>query len=103
MKAAKLLTLFLSLGLSVVFLSNCGGDEETESCAEDEVCSTSVTACCDDVACVYKYNGKEYTEDQLDQLTDDIGCTGGIKIIDGESTVSLNLKTLMNRAKIGRN
>jgi hypothetical protein len=47
-----------------------------ESCEQDAICeSKEVTACCTAGVCVYKYNGKVYTEDEKDQLAIDLGCS----------------------------
>ena len=85
-------------------LSNCGETESQESCAQDEICTDkSVTSCCTDGTCVFKYNGKEYTEDQLAELADDLGCNdGGARIAaEGNEQVIFNLQALMAKAKAG--
>ena len=49
--------------------------EPDEVCVPDDYCEVTVTVCCKtENDCVYKYNGKEYTEDQLDELDQDLGC-----------------------------
>jgi hypothetical protein len=76
-----------------------------ETCELDEICQDKfVTACCTENECVYKYQGKEYTEDQLDQLEADLGCgtamalkSGGLS--DDSSAVIEQLKALMERVK----
>jgi hypothetical protein len=98
--------------LSVVLLGimatwySCETDPE-ETCQQDEICEGKyVTACCTENECVYKYNGKEYTEDQLDELAEDLGCgsASGVLIKSGSQEYDLSdviekLKALMDRVK----
>jgi hypothetical protein len=102
-------TIFL---LSVVFLGflattwyGCeGGPEET--CEQDEICEGKfVTACCTENECVYKYNGKEYREDEIEQLAIDLGCgTAVVGLKSGSQENDLSgvieqLKALMDRVQ----
>ncbi len=62
------------LGILVTTLYKCETDPE-ETCQQDEICEAKfVTACCTQNECVYKFNGKEYAEDEIDQLAIDLGC-----------------------------
>lgn len=76
-KSIYLLPIFL-LGL-FFFVASCEKTEDpVETCEQDEICeSKSVTVCCTDNVCVYKYNEKEYadTEESLAKLAKDLGCT----------------------------
>jgi hypothetical protein len=102
-------TIFL---LSIVFLGilmttyySCETNPE-ETCYQDEICTDKfVTACCTEDKCVYKYNGKEYTEDEIDQLEKDMGCGGAAVSLksagedNDRSAVIERLKALMERVK----
>jgi len=104
MKAVNLLFVLFTIGLLSITLSNCGETESPESCAQDEICTgKSVTTCCTNDACVYKYNGKDYQEDELDQLADDLGCTSGGARVASEEKEQLKdqLRALLNKAKAG--
>jgi hypothetical protein len=69
--------LFISALLIAVLVTtwySCETDPK-ETCEQDEICTAKfVTYCCTNNECVYKYDGKEYPEDQIDQLTSDLGC-----------------------------
>lgn len=73
-KSLKTRTLLMFCVLGVAFLS-CEEDPK-ETCLFDEICTDveEVTYCCTDDVCVYKYNGRDYTEDQLNDLIEDLGC-----------------------------
>ncbi|WP_020529678.1 hypothetical protein [Flexithrix dorotheae] len=107
MKKSKFFKLFFILGLVTFALTNCDEEPESEkSCSQDEICtSKNVTACCDDMVCVYEYDGKEYQEDELDQLAEDLGCSsssGGRFAASGENDqVKDQLLNLLMRAKDG--
>jgi hypothetical protein len=80
MKKTISFTLALLLGILLVTWYSCEQDPE-ETCVPDEYCNEQiVTVCCDNNdVCVYKFNGKEYTEDQLGQLASDLGCVSSSK------------------------
>jgi hypothetical protein len=92
------------LGIMFAVVYNCSKDTK-ESCQQDEICpSKDVTACCTDTVCVYKYNGKEYTEDQMAELEHDLGCSvkEGVKSASYESDLKelgIRLKALMDRVR----
>ncbi len=85
MKRKLFLLSFLSVVTIALFTVSCE-TEPVEHCEQEEICDGhEVTACCTDdngaITCVYKYNGKEYTEDQLDELSEDLGCTNTSAIV----------------------
>jgi hypothetical protein len=104
-KSISLLSAVLA-GILVTTIFSCQ-DTPKETCLQDEFCTSKmVTACCDDNnVCVYKYNGKEYTEDEKDQLAIDLGCgtgKGALKStgqVDDYSDIVAQLKALMNKVK----
>jgi hypothetical protein len=102
-KSISLLSVIL-LGILVTMIFSCKKDSK-ETCQQDEICTEKfVTACCTDSVCVYKYNGHEYTEDQVGQLADDLGCTSkkALKSTGEEddlSDVVSQLKALMSRVQ----
>lgn len=74
MKKKFYLLSIIILGILVTTWYSCETDPE-ETCGLDEICAgVYVTYCCTEDGCVYKYNGKEYTDDQLDELAEDLGC-----------------------------
>jgi hypothetical protein len=104
MKKSSFLLFVIFAGILVTALLSCQ-DDPKETCLQDEFCTSKmVTACCDDNnVCVYKYNGKEYTEDEKDQLALDLGC-GNVKnaLKSGGQTNDLSeivaqLKALMTK------
>jgi hypothetical protein len=105
MKKSILLLLAFLFVILLATVYNCSKDTK-ESCQDDEICPTKdVTACCTGNVCVYKYNGKEYTEDQLDQLSKDLGCTSKTATLQSDYEVSdlkmvaQRLKALMDKVK----
>ncbi len=106
MKKTVYLLIAILFGILVINYYSCETDPE-EVCLQDEICADHfVTACCtEDGKCVYKYNGKEYTEDQLDELESDLGCSAAIGFLktesqkDDSSAVIEKLKALMSRVK----
>jgi hypothetical protein len=95
----------LLLGIVVTTWYSCEKDDE-ETCLQDEICEVMVTVCCDnDDVCVYKYDGKEYTEDQVDDLAEELGC-GTVSIVPESgilkkdfSGVIEQLRALMTRVR----
>ena len=74
MKKAIYLISIVFLGILITTWYSCEEDPE-ETCGLDEICAgVNVTYCCTEYECVYKYNGKEYTDDQLDELAEETGC-----------------------------
>ena len=102
MKKAFLLLSIVFLGLLLTTYYSCETDPE-ETCEQDEICENKfVTACCTEDECVYKYNGKEYTEDQLGQLAEDLGCASAKTLKSGSDDLSgviEKLKALMSRVQ----
>jgi len=98
----------LSVILMVILVTtwySCELDPQ-ETCEQDEICENKfVTYCCTENECVYKWNGKEYTDDQLDQLAEDLGCgTSGVILKSGSrendlSGVIEQLKALRDRVR----
>jgi hypothetical protein len=93
------------LGFFLTIWYSCEPDPK-ETCLQDEICQVTVTACCDDNnVCVYKYNGKEYTEDQLGDLANELGCVAvrveeeSISQKTAVSEVVEELKALMSRVR----
>ena len=76
-------------------------DDSKESCLQDEICDVTLTACCDDNdVCTYKYNGKEYSEDDYDQLLIDMGCsTSSMGRITENNELVIKLKNLVSRVR----
>lgn len=77
-------------------------EDEKETCKQDEICEAkSVTACCTGDVCVYKFNGKEYAEDELTQLTIDLGCGTASASLKSDDNVQIinRLKSLMQEVK----
>ncbi len=104
MKKGRIYLMLLIMGLFAFTLSNCGETEPLESCAQEEFCTgKNVSSCCTEDACVYKYDGKEYSEGEETQLYNDLGCTGGGSRVasEQEEQVIYTLKALMAKAKSG--
>lgn len=104
MKKDKIFVLLFTLVLGAFTLTNCGDDEPIEVCSNDNYCDDkSVTACCDEnQQCVYKYNGKEYAEDEQDQLADDLGCSGTNARVDASAEraqLIAKLEALLERTR----
>ncbi len=76
------------------FFTQCGEDEET--CEEDEICTVSVSVCCDDNdVCTYTYDGEEYSESEIvDALESQ--CTS--VVIDGHFDVAAQLQNMRLKA-----
>ncbi len=78
MKKIFLLFSLLLIGSLILIVTNCEKDPE-ESCQQDTFCDAQieVTVCCTSLECVYKYNGKEYpdNEEGENQLAEDLGCS----------------------------
>lgn len=73
-----------------------------ESCENDTICAAKeVTACCTAGVCVYKYNGKVYTEDQKSQLATDLGCASQKSAYAENDLIEIKnrLTALMNRVQ----
>lgn len=107
MKKNLLFMPFILLLMVFTLAVSCKDDPE-ETCGQDEICEAkSVTACCTDGVCVYKYNDKEYKESELAQLAIDLGCSTAVTGLDGKSTglgndleaVQSRLQVLMDKVK----
>ena len=99
MKKTILILGIIIIGTLITVWNACETDSK-ETCQQDEICTDKfVTACCTDNDCVYKYNGKEYAESEIDQLATELGCSA--KKSTGEnddlSGVIERLKALMDR------
>ncbi|MDW7692411.1 hypothetical protein R9C00_13255 [Flammeovirgaceae bacterium SG7u.111] len=106
MKNGSIVALILLLGAMVLTLTNCSeGDDPLKSCSQEEICTAkNVTACCDEDVCTYQFDGKEYSEAQLDELADDLGCASSARLsADSEEREQLinQLRALVQRAKSG--
>lgn len=91
------------VGFIVTTWVSCEKDPE-ESCFQEEICTdVNVTACCDaNDVCVYKYNGKEYGEDEMAQLIEDTGCAVAYSPMDlkaAKSAIADQLKALLEKAR----
>ncbi len=105
MKKAIFLLSMILVGILVITYYSCETDPK-ETCEQDEYCDAQlVTICCTDNECIYKYNGKEYAEDQEDQLAIDMGCSTAVVLKDSESqdnylsNVIARLKAQMDRVR----
>jgi len=105
MKKKFYLLSVILLGILVTTWYSCETDPE-ETCGLDEICEAKfVTYCCTEDECVYKYAGKEYTEDQIGQLAADLGCGTagvGLKAESQENDLSAvieQLKALRDRVR----
>lgn len=109
MKKRTLFLSMLTLVVFVLFMVSCEGDP-TEYCEVEEFCNNQeVEACCTDnngdITCVWKFNGKEYTD--IKELNEDLGCsTSSVVLKSAESGVEENgvvfrLQELMERAHAG--
>jgi hypothetical protein len=91
-------------GILASTIYSCTEDSK-ETCEPDEYCDAkTVTVCCTGDVCVYKYDGKEYTEDEIQQVYDDLGCSpaSASKLTgtgDGLTDVFAQLKAQMKRVK----
>lgn len=96
MKQGKILSIFFLLSLGAFIFSSCDKDEESnEVCTQEEICpDNDVTACCDGATCYYTFDGTRYEEDQLEELTDALGCTGGT---NGRSDEATQLEEVKSR------
>jgi hypothetical protein len=84
MKKSVYFIFLFALIISAIAVYNCSSDSK-ETCSQDEICTAKyVTACCTNDICVYKYNGKTYSDSQKDkdQLALDTGCTSKSSKID---------------------
>jgi len=79
-----------------LFLVSCEDDEEGSTCDIVEICEDNTTnLCCnDDQVCTYTFNGKDYSDDEYDDLVDDIACSAG-----SEAAISDKLLKAANRIK----
>ncbi len=104
MKKKFYLLSIILLGILLTTWYSCSTDPQ-ETCELDEICTNKfVTACCTETECVYKYGGKEYAEDQIDQLAADLGCGSAVTLKSGRREYDLSgvieqLKALMDRVK----
>lgn len=104
----KLLYLGLSfITAALLFTISCGEEDDDETCGEEDICDgKTVTACCStdnsgDYACVYKYNGVEYPESEIDDLADVLGCssTKSTNYDEDNEYVIAALEALMEKVK----
>lgn len=100
-KLILLLSVLASVAVVIVIYS-CN-DDSKETCKQDEICTSKfVSACCTNDVCTYTYNGKEYSEDEIDQLAKDLGCGGSAfsyKSADDIKDVIARLKNLMSSVR----
>jgi len=92
-----------SLGFAVIAILavwySCILPEEV--CEQETFCEEqSVTYCCtDDTDCYYTYAGRIYSEDQLDELADDLGCNAKSATEKSAIDTKDKLIELMKRVK----
>jgi hypothetical protein len=102
MKKSIYLLFLIVLGITTTIIYSCNKDSK-ETCTQDEICTSKfVDACCTNDVCVYKYDGKEYTEAEVSQLAIDLGCGGGGAFKSTENDLKAiisKLKVLMSREK----
>jgi hypothetical protein len=101
-KSFFLLSVILS-GIIATTIFSCTQDPK-ETCSQDEICTAkSATVCCTDNNCVYKINGKEYTD--VDEAAIALGCgssKAGLKSSGQENDLTdvvARLKALMARVQ----
>lgn len=101
MKKSVYLLSFLFSGILVTTaIFSCEEDtNEDETCQKDEICEAKyATVCCTDDGCVYKIDGKEYTD--IDDAEIALGCSVGmVKSAGGDNDVVTRLKDLMRRVQ----
>lgn len=85
------------LALAIGFTS-CGDDDE-ESCSNDEICEeTEITVCCESSSnCTYTVNGTEY--DNEDDAIDAASCPASAFPNGDKSSVREAIQSLTARAK----
>lgn len=105
MKKIGILFSFILTAFVLLIWYSCQEDP-AETCKKDEICETKyVTACCDENECVYKYDGKEYSESEINDLAVDLGCSVSVAGLKSEnndedlSQVIEQLKKLMEKAR----
>lgn len=97
MKIKNIIHSLLIASFIIIGLNGCI-EEPEESCEPDGTfCNNTklVTFCCTEDECIYKYNGKEYPEDNLDELATDLGCgtaSTGIRSADNTLIIEQLLK-----------
>lgn len=103
MKRGKIFGILFTMGFAAFILANCD-TAPVESCSQEEICTAkSVTACCTETSCVYKFDGKEYPADSVDQLADDLGCAGSGARVASDERIQLEeqLQNLLMKARAG--
>jgi hypothetical protein len=102
MKKSIILLSLLSITAFFIAIYSCKVDSK-ETCQQDEICTSKfVSACCTNDVCTYTYDGKEYSEDEIDQLAKDLGCGGSAlsyKSAGDLQSVVVRLKELMSRVR----
>ena len=107
MKKRILTSVLFLISVLVIITVSCEGNP-LEYCEQDTVCNVDVESCCTDEAgvqtCVWKYNGKEYSD--MEDLIDDLGCTSSTALKSSVSgptreEIGLELTELMERAHAG--
>lgn len=84
------------LAMAIAFTS-CGDDDE-ESCTEDEICTAEVTVCCTENSCKYVVDGQEYdSREEAEANTPE--CTAERAPDSPQASVADRLKSLEARAK----
>jgi hypothetical protein len=109
MKKRFLFASLLSFFTIALIAVSCTSDPY-EYCEIEEFCNNQeVEACCTDdngdISCVWKYNGKEYTD--IKELNEDLGCSASAIVLKSEEAsaeqddVLFRLQALMDRAHAG--
>lgn len=95
MKQNLFLTSILALAIG---FTSCGDDDE-ESCSNDEICEeTSITVCCESQSqCTYTVNGTEY--DNEEDAIENASCPASASPNDDKSEVREAIRSLTARAK----
>lgn len=103
----KIFIPFLILAASIFALTLSCEEDTEETCEEELICDDkTVVACCTsdsdgDITCVYKYNGQEYQESELEELSEDLGCSTAASASYKEDMVYIvtSLEALMERVR----
>ena len=106
MKKKIIIPILIAVAGIFALIISCEEDPQ-ESCEDAEICDNkTVISCCTsnsdgDITCVYKYNGKEYQESEIDDLAKDLGCSSATSLNHKEEIngVIVSLKALMENAR----
>ena len=71
-------------GIYAITWYSCETDPEEVCEQENNICAEQtepVTYCCSEGDCYYQFNGQNYTDNELDQLAEDLGCAVAIVLL----------------------